>query len=216
MGEIGAVEQLYPCFDELVGVVGDTRAMGLRVQRADNPHARSSRTSDQVVRKWITRDVRPLVDACLQRKRGSLGPTEMGGDDEPVRMGFVDDRPEHFKRGDRPWWRVGGLMPAGPRCAWRPTRLQSDLDERRTAGDELADGSAGRLDVGYFISNVVVAEYRDRIATGCGEDRPGAEHAQASIAARGPHERAARVPHRREAVTQNCFLWGLVKQQMGV
>ena len=107
-------------------------------------------------------------------------------------------------------------MAAGPRCARRPAWLQSDLDERRTAGDELANGSAGCLDVGYFTCNVVAAEHRDRIATGCSEDRPGAEHAQTSIAARGPHERAASVPNRREAVTQDCFLWGLVEQQMGV
>ena len=219
MGEIGAVEQPYPCFDEPVGVIDDTRAMGLAIERADDPHARSRRASDQVIWKRVTENVGPLVNACLERNPGSLRPTEMGGDDEPMRVSLLDNRPDHFKREDRPGCRGGGLMPmvsAGPGSARRPARLQSNLDERRATGSVLGDRSASRLNIGDFAGNVVTTEDRDWIATGCGEDRSGAQYAQTSIAARGPRKRAARVPHSREAVTQEGFLRGLVEEQMGV
>ena len=103
------------------------------------------------------------------------------------------------------------MVPAGPGSARRPARLQRDLDERRATGSVLADHSAGRLYIADFAGNVVTTEDRDGIAAGCGEDRPCAQHAQAPIAARGPHKGAARVPHRREAVTQEGLLRGLVE-----
>ena len=102
MGEIGAVEEPYPCLDEAAGVVGGTRRVRQGVQRAEDPHTRRRGTSDQVVGDRIAGDVGPLVDACVERKRGSLGSTEMDRDGETVRVGFVDDCPKHLERGDRP------------------------------------------------------------------------------------------------------------------
>jgi hypothetical protein len=95
-----------------------------------------------------------------------------------------------------------------PGCARRAARLQGDLDERGTAGDKPADGAAGAVDVGHLQPGAG-AEYRDRIATGCGEDRPGGQHPQSPIAACGWHERAAGVPDRGEAVPQDRFGWDL-------
>ncbi len=151
--------------------------MGQGVQRAQDPHTRGRGASDQIVRDRLVGDVGPLVDPCVERKRGSLRPTEMGGHDETVRVGFVDDGPKHLKRGNRPRLYVGTvvLMLSSPRRARRTARLHSDLDERGTAGDVAADCGAGRLDVRH-LDGGVGAEHRDRIATGRGEDRPGAEH----------------------------------------
>src|SRR6266516_1598383 len=104
------------------------------------------------------------------------------------------------------------LVPA-PWCARRATRIQADLDQRGTAGDEPADGRAGGLDIGHLQSGAG-AEHRDRIATGCGEDRPGAQHPQPPIATRGCHQRAAGVPDRRDAVPQEFLRWDPPKQRM--
>ncbi len=106
-------------------------------------------------------------------------------------------------------------MPAGPRRTRRAARLQRDLDQRGTAGDELADCRAGCLDIGHLQSDAG-AEHRDRIATGCGEDRPGAQHPQPPIATGGCHQRTAGVPNCREAVPQDRFRWDLPKQQVGM
>src|SRR6266545_2282597 len=214
MAQIGAVQQPYPCLDQLAGVVGDTRAVRLRVQRAYHPYARSRRARDQVGRDRITWDVGPLVDAGVQRKPGSLGPAEMDRHDAAVRVGLLDDRPDHLERGDRPRRRGAELVP-GPWCARRAARLQGDLDQRGTAGDELADGRAGCLDIGHLHSGAG-AEHRDRIATGCGEDRPRAEHSQPPVATGGWHERTAGVPDRRDAVPQDRFRRDLPKQRMAM
>jgi hypothetical protein len=108
------------------------------------------------------------------------------------------------------------MMSAGPGGAGRPARLQSDFDERRAICSVSGDGRAGRLNIADFAGNVLTAEYRDGIATGCGDDRPGGQDAQTPIAARGPHQWAACVPNCRETVTQDGVLWGLVEQEMGV
>ena len=108
MGEIGAVEQPYSCLDELVGILSRTRAAGLCIERADDPHARGRSAGDQVVRKQVTGDVGPLVNACIERHPGSLRPTEMDGDREPMRVSLLDDRPDDIWRKDRPRCREGG------------------------------------------------------------------------------------------------------------
>src|SRR6266568_2965237 len=60
------------------------------------------------------------------------------------------------------------------------------------------------------------AEDRDRIAAGCGEDRPGCEQPQPPIAAGGCHQRPAGVPDRGDAVPQDRFRGDLPKQRMAM
>ena len=189
-------------------------AVRQRVQRAHHPHGRGRRAGDQLGRDRIAGDVGPLVHAGVQRQPGALGPAEMRGDDAAVRVGLLDDRPDHLKRGDRPWRRGAGLVPA-PWCTRRATRLQGDLDQRGAAGDELADGLAGGLDIGHLQSGAG-AEHGYRIAAGCGEDRPGCEYSQPPIAAGGCHQGAAGVPDRRDAVPQDRFRGDLPKQRMAM